>query len=89
MNSFHGSGLVRPNTDSPVNNPQKFNQPAKDKELPESLVIPPYPFAVNKIDHSHQNCHAPFQTTQIPNKKFVMAWAVMASPRRFFRSTSP
>src|SRR5260370_41951772 len=37
----------------------------------------------------YQKFHAPFQTTHIPRRKLVMAWAVMASPRRFLRTTNP
>lgn len=29
---------------------------------------------------AHQNCHAPFHTTQTASRKFVMAWAAIASP---------
>ena len=36
----------------------------------------------------HQNFQSPRQITQVPSSRFVMACAVMASPNRFFRSTS-
>jgi hypothetical protein len=37
----------------------------------------------------HQKNHAPFQATQVPRRRLVMAWAVMASPRRLCRQTRP
>jgi len=36
----------------------------------------------------YQNCHAPCHATHTPSRKFVIACAVMASPRRFLRNTS-
>ena len=36
----------------------------------------------------YQKLQAPFQTTQRPSSKLVIAWAVIASPSRFLRMTS-
>lgn len=41
------------------------------------------------LSRLYQKNHAPFQTTQSASRKFVMAWAVMASLRRPFQQTSP
>src|SRR5215469_13075573 len=43
------------------------------------------------VGAAHQKCHAspPLHTIQTPSRKFVIPCAVMASPRRFLRITSP
>src|SRR5262245_502835 len=67
-----------------------FVEQNKEKSVPpnargttlETLCVP-QPAA------SYQNFHSPRHTTHRPNKRFVMACAVIASPRRFLQQTSP